>query len=341
MSDVSPDRLALQRLYHWERTAPDRVTLTQPMGGGALQDYTWKRVADETRRMAAYLRSFGFPPGIAHRDPVEELRALADERPRDLDGRPRLGAAVPDAHRADDPPDPRAQRVASCCSSASSTASSDGARHPAPACRASATRCRRPTATRPWDHMMRTTAAAAGRAGARRRRARHADVHVGHDRQPEGRDAQLRQLRRRGRRAGCSACRSDATIACCRTCRCRTWPSACSVEHGWLATGLHVYFAEVARHLRARPAACAAHHVLLGAAPVGQVPAGRALEDAAGQTAAAAVDPDPRQDRAQEGARGRSASISAASPSAAPRRCRPICCAGTNASACRSSRATA
>ena len=67
MSDVSPDRLALQRLYHWERTAPDRVTLTQPIGGGAVQDYTWKRVADETRRMAAHLRSFGFRPDRASR----------------------------------------------------------------------------------------------------------------------------------------------------------------------------------------------------------------------------------------------------------------------------------
>jgi long-chain acyl-CoA synthetase len=63
MSDVPPDRLVLQRLYHWERTAPDRVTFTQPMGGGVVQDYTWKRVADETRRMAAHLRSYGFPPG--------------------------------------------------------------------------------------------------------------------------------------------------------------------------------------------------------------------------------------------------------------------------------------
>ena len=30
---VPADALALQRLYHWERTAPDRVVLTQPVGG--------------------------------------------------------------------------------------------------------------------------------------------------------------------------------------------------------------------------------------------------------------------------------------------------------------------
>ena len=50
-STVLPDALALQRLYHWERTAPDRVVLTQPLGGGALRDYTWAQVMDESRRM--------------------------------------------------------------------------------------------------------------------------------------------------------------------------------------------------------------------------------------------------------------------------------------------------
>ncbi|MES2991092.1 MAG: AMP-binding protein [Pseudomonadota bacterium] len=60
---VSPDALALQRLYHWERTAPDRVILTQPLGGGALRDYTWAQVMDESRRMAAHLQSLGFAPG--------------------------------------------------------------------------------------------------------------------------------------------------------------------------------------------------------------------------------------------------------------------------------------
>ena len=31
---VPDETLALQRLYHWERTAPERMALTQPMGGG-------------------------------------------------------------------------------------------------------------------------------------------------------------------------------------------------------------------------------------------------------------------------------------------------------------------
>jgi long-chain acyl-CoA synthetase len=63
MSLVPPDSLALQRFYHWERETPQRVTLTQPMGGGAVREFTWAQVADETRRMAAHLQSFGFPAG--------------------------------------------------------------------------------------------------------------------------------------------------------------------------------------------------------------------------------------------------------------------------------------
>jgi len=63
MTLVSPDMLALQRLYHWERTAPDRIALTQPMGGGVTRDYTWGQVADQVRRMAAYLKAQDWEPG--------------------------------------------------------------------------------------------------------------------------------------------------------------------------------------------------------------------------------------------------------------------------------------
>src|SRR5512139_3035697 len=63
MSSVSPDALALQRLYHWEKTAPDRVAFTQPMGGGVVRDFTWREVLDQTRRMAAHLLSLKLPPG--------------------------------------------------------------------------------------------------------------------------------------------------------------------------------------------------------------------------------------------------------------------------------------
>ena len=63
MDRVSPDLLALQRLYHWEKTSPQSISLSQPMGGGSLQDYTWGEVADQVRRMAAHLKAQGWAPG--------------------------------------------------------------------------------------------------------------------------------------------------------------------------------------------------------------------------------------------------------------------------------------
>jgi long-chain acyl-CoA synthetase len=63
MSSIPADSLALQRLYHWERTAPDRVILTQPLGGGEVQTFTWGQVADQVRRMAAHLQAMGQAQG--------------------------------------------------------------------------------------------------------------------------------------------------------------------------------------------------------------------------------------------------------------------------------------
>ncbi|WP_066272199.1 AMP-binding protein [Hydrogenophaga palleronii] len=63
MPQVAPELLALQRLYHWEKTSPDRVALTQPMGSGAVQDFTWAQIGDQVRRMATYLQSQGWEPG--------------------------------------------------------------------------------------------------------------------------------------------------------------------------------------------------------------------------------------------------------------------------------------
>jgi long-chain acyl-CoA synthetase len=63
MGPVSSDSLALQRLYFWEKTAPDRIALTQPMGSDVTRDFTWAQVGDEVRRMAAYLKSQGWEPG--------------------------------------------------------------------------------------------------------------------------------------------------------------------------------------------------------------------------------------------------------------------------------------
>jgi long-chain acyl-CoA synthetase len=60
---VPDDALALQRLYHWETHAPDRVALTQPIGDGAVVDYTWREILDQSRRMAAHLQHLGIDPG--------------------------------------------------------------------------------------------------------------------------------------------------------------------------------------------------------------------------------------------------------------------------------------
>ena len=60
---ISNDALALQRLYHWEANAPDKVAFTQPMGGGVVRDYTWREVCDQARRMATHLVSLGVQPG--------------------------------------------------------------------------------------------------------------------------------------------------------------------------------------------------------------------------------------------------------------------------------------
>lgn len=59
MNPKRPEALALQRLYHFEKTTPEAITLTQPMGRGATQTFTWRQVADQTRRMAAHLQAMG------------------------------------------------------------------------------------------------------------------------------------------------------------------------------------------------------------------------------------------------------------------------------------------
>ena len=62
-AQAAADALALQRLYHWEKTAPDRIAFTQPLGAGALRDYRWGEVVDQARRMAAHLKAQGIAAG--------------------------------------------------------------------------------------------------------------------------------------------------------------------------------------------------------------------------------------------------------------------------------------
>jgi long-chain acyl-CoA synthetase len=58
--------LALQRLYHWEKTTPGKLLFTQPYDGaskgGQVRTWTWMEAMDETRRMAAHIRSLDLPP---------------------------------------------------------------------------------------------------------------------------------------------------------------------------------------------------------------------------------------------------------------------------------------
>ncbi|MDD2882385.1 MAG: AMP-binding protein [Rhodoferax sp.] len=63
MDTISSGHLALQRLYYWEKTAPNQIALTQPMGGGVLQNFTWAQVGDQVRRMATHLKAQGWEPG--------------------------------------------------------------------------------------------------------------------------------------------------------------------------------------------------------------------------------------------------------------------------------------
>ena len=60
---IAPELLALQRLYSWEQDAPTRVALSQPMGDGSVRDFTWGEIAAQVRRMAAHLQSMGIGSG--------------------------------------------------------------------------------------------------------------------------------------------------------------------------------------------------------------------------------------------------------------------------------------
>ena len=62
-ASVPASELALQRLYHWEKTLPNKHVFVQPLGGGHIRNFTWREAMDQTRRMAAHLKSLGLEPG--------------------------------------------------------------------------------------------------------------------------------------------------------------------------------------------------------------------------------------------------------------------------------------
>lgn len=59
---TSTAKSPLEMLYHWEREAPEDVFLRQPDAHGWLE-YSWREVADQVRRIAAFLISKRYPPG--------------------------------------------------------------------------------------------------------------------------------------------------------------------------------------------------------------------------------------------------------------------------------------
>jgi len=60
---MAKNKLILDYIYDFEASQPDKVYLTQPLGQGKVTDYTWKETVDQSRRMAAYLKSRNFEPG--------------------------------------------------------------------------------------------------------------------------------------------------------------------------------------------------------------------------------------------------------------------------------------
>jgi len=56
-------KLALDDVYRWEDSTPDQLWMTQPIGNGEVQTYTWAEGMDQARRMAAHLKSLNLPPG--------------------------------------------------------------------------------------------------------------------------------------------------------------------------------------------------------------------------------------------------------------------------------------
>ena len=52
-------KLILDYIHEHEASHPNKILLTQPLGNGKVADYSWERVLDEARRMAAHLQHAG------------------------------------------------------------------------------------------------------------------------------------------------------------------------------------------------------------------------------------------------------------------------------------------
>ena len=59
---MAQEKLILDYIYEHESTRPDKVFLSQPVGGGRVTDYTWAQTMDQARRMATHIKSRNFGP---------------------------------------------------------------------------------------------------------------------------------------------------------------------------------------------------------------------------------------------------------------------------------------
>lgn len=62
---ITDNELLLQKVYQHEQERPDEIYMVQPLGNDQVKNYTWSQTVDESRRMAAYLQSKGYPKGSA------------------------------------------------------------------------------------------------------------------------------------------------------------------------------------------------------------------------------------------------------------------------------------
>ncbi len=60
---MSENRLMLDYILDHEEKLHDRVYMTQPIGNNQVIDTTWAQAVDQSRRMAAHLKSLGYPRG--------------------------------------------------------------------------------------------------------------------------------------------------------------------------------------------------------------------------------------------------------------------------------------
>jgi len=60
---VASEHLPLERMFYWERLAPEQCCFVQPFDGGQLKTYNWAQAIDEVRRVAAWLKAKQWPAG--------------------------------------------------------------------------------------------------------------------------------------------------------------------------------------------------------------------------------------------------------------------------------------